>query len=77
MRLGLPQVSRQLLLGVLRREPAPWTIEIVDRGSGRVVAVESCEDGEGPARGRLHVMRADLERLGIGAFLHRWGRRPR
>ena len=77
VRLDLPEVSKQMLFGFMRRSPAPWTVEIVDRETGRVVAIEPCEGTESAARGLLHVMGADLDRLDLRGFLRRWGRRPR
>jgi hypothetical protein len=77
VRVDLPEISKQMLFGFLRRGQAPWTVEILDRETGRVVGVEPCEGTESTARGLLHVMAADLERLDLGAYLRRWGRRPR
>jgi hypothetical protein len=77
VRLDLPEVSKQMLFGFMRRSPAPWTVEIVDRDTGRVVGIEPCEGAESAAHGLLHVMRADLDRLDLQGFLRRWGRRPR
>jgi hypothetical protein len=75
--LGLGRVAQQTLLGGLRRPPSPWTVEVVVRESGRLVAVEPVNGSRGQAEGLFHVMRADLEAMDARRFLRRWGRRPR
>jgi hypothetical protein len=74
LRPGLAAMASQLLGGLSRRPPpAPFRIEIVERTSGRTVGAEPVDGGEGEARARLELMRADRE-LDRRAFLPTWTR---
>jgi hypothetical protein len=75
--LGLRRLSEQTFLGPFRRQPAPWSVEIVDRATGRLVAVEPVDGTRSHALGVFHVIRADLESMDIRRFMRTWGRRPR
>jgi hypothetical protein len=52
-------------------------VEIVDRATGRLVAVEPVDGTRSHALGVFHVIRADLESMDIRRFMRTWGRRPR
>jgi hypothetical protein len=72
-RLG--SLVEPLLVGLARRPPAPFRVEVVDRASGRVVRSQPVDGSSSDARGVLLAMESDLARLEPRAFLRRWGRR--
>jgi hypothetical protein len=76
-KVGLDEMAKQMVLGAMHRSAVTWTVEVVERVSGRVVAVHPCPGTESEAMGLARHMQGDLERLDIRSFLRRWGGRPR
>jgi hypothetical protein len=72
-RLG--SLVEPLLVGLARRPPAPFRVEVVDRASGRVLRSQPVDGTSSDAQGVLLAMESDLARLETRAFLRRWGRR--
>ena len=68
-------LGEPLLVGLARRPPAPFRIEVLDRVSGRVLRAQPVDGTASDARGVLLAMESDLARLEPRAFLRRWGRR--
>jgi hypothetical protein len=65
-----------LLIGLARRPPAPFRVEVLERAGGRVLRVQPVDGTASEARGVLLAMESDLARLDPRDFLRRWGRRP-
>jgi hypothetical protein len=65
-----------MLIGLARRPPAPFRVEVLERAGGRVLRVQPVDGTASEARGVLLAMESDLTRLGPRDFLRRWGRRP-
>jgi hypothetical protein len=76
-RLNIGRVSEQLVLGGLRRPPPPFTVEILERDTERLIGAQSVPGTRAEANGVYLMMKADLGRMAPKAFLRKWGRRVR